>query len=190
MEKLKLNNKSLLALLIVVLIIILLANYFMSLDKDNEFNYENIEVIELFYTGKQVTDRNTYYILEDIIVNYLNSYTNAKDSNGNSVLLEVESKYTYEEYYDTLLESYKDYLEKEEYLKVADEFMDKFFVTNGDENVEIHYFMDTDRILKEITEIKDNYYICRLYSSYNNKEAYIGIKLDTVNNEYRIFIME
>lgn len=190
MEKLNISNKSLLIILVFVLILFILASYFLKSDKTNGLDYDNTNILQLFYSGTEVTDRKTYYILEDIIINYLNSYTNAKDKNGNQVSLEVESKYTYEEYYDTLLDSYKDYLGKKQYIEVADKFMNKFFVESGDEDIEIHFFMDTDKVLKEITTIGENQYICRLYSSYNNKEAYIGIKLDTKNNEYRIFIIE
>ena len=43
---------------------------------------------------------------------------------------------------------------------------------------------------KGIYRIKENTYICELYSSSNYEYGYIGIVLDPPSQEYRIFIIE
>ena len=68
--------------------------------------------------------------------------------------------------------------------------MTNFFVKSGSEEVEVHYFMDTYQLIKGVYEIDENMYICKLYSSYNDKTSYIGIALDTGNMEFRIFFLE
>ena len=191
MENLNISNKKLLLLLSVVLVLFIIINSFINKDKNSIIDYsKDISAKDLISKGTEISDRKIYFTLESIIIKYVNSYNNAKDESGNLIDLENEYEYSYEEQYDSLVDSYKSYLNKKEYITVADKFMNKLLVKSGDNDTEVHYFMDTNALVKGVYQIADNTYMCKLYSSYNDKEAYIGIVLDTKNSTYGIFFIE
>lgn len=189
MEKLNVSNKTILLVLTIILILLIIINYLINNLRDNKYIYEDISVTKLMYQGEEITDRTIYYTLENIIVKYISSYYGTT-STGVEIELEEEPEYNYQEYYEALENSYKKHLGKKEYLELSEKFLNKFYVESGDQDIEVHYYMDTYNIIKGIYRIKENTYICELYSSSNYEYGYIGIVLDPPSQEYRIFIIE
>lgn len=185
------NNKTLLVILSLVLVLLIIFNVIFKSERNKDnINYGKITAQDLIYGATEVKDRKLYFTLESIISKYILSYDDAVDSNNNKVDLEINSDYSYKDYYEALNEDYKKYLDKEGYIKVAKFFLDKFFIESVGENIEIQYFMDTNQLIQGVYEIDENMYICRLYSSYNKTEGYIGIYLDEENTQFQIFIIE
>lgn len=185
------NNKTLLVILSLVLVLLIIFNVIFKSERNKDnINYGKVTAEDLIYDGTEVKDRQLYFTLESIISKYISSYKTAYDSDGNLIDLESDSKYSYEDYYGALTDEYKSYLGRSKYIEVAKKFMTNFFVKSGSEEVEVHYFMDTYQLIKGVYEIDENMYICKLYSSYNDKTSYIGIALDTGNMEFRIFFLE
>lgn len=190
MEKLNISNKALLGILAIILVLLIIINFLLENMRQTGLDYENIEASKLINQGEKVTDREIYYTLEDIIVKYISSYNTVVDEQGNTYYLEAQAENSYEEYYEALIESYQVYLNEEEYIEVARNFLNKFFVIGGDPEFEVHYYMQTQGILKGVYELQQNEYICKLYNKTNHKYGYIGIVLDPKEEQYRIFIIE
>lgn len=189
MENLNMNNKTLLLILSIILVLLIIINYLINNLEKNEYDYESLSVSKLMYQGEEIKDRKIYYTLEGIIKKYLSSYYGT-DSKGVEIDLEEEPEYNYQEYYEALTDEYKNYLGKQGYFETSEEFLSKFYVESGDPDIEMHYYMDTYDIIKQIYKIKQDTYICEVYCDSNNKYGYIGIVLNTDVKEYRIFILE
>ena len=176
MEGKKVDSKLLLITLILVLICLLLLNTLLKKGRTDEFwNYDEIESASLLmYLGEKVTDREMYYTLENIVNQYLNSYIDNGD----------EEKELYDEYYNYLTESYRDYLSKRGYKKVAKNFLDKFYI-NIDSNYETMY---THQILKGICKFDNDIYLCQLERK--NEKSYIAFQLNESQNAFKIVYIE
>ena len=185
MEGKRVDSKLLLFTLVLVLITLLLLNFLLKGNSSNDiWNYKEITTVQnLIYMGEKVTDRQIYYDLEQIVINYLNSYVDTYMEDTK------EDKLSYEDYYDYLRKDYKNYLSKDEYIEVAKKFLDKFFVKTGYE-YEVREFMDTERVLTDVYKFEDNVYLCRLDSKYNNSYGYIAIQLKTTESSYNIVYIE
>ena len=109
MERKKVDTKLLLFNLVLVLISLLLLNWLLSENRaDQIWNYEEINsAADIIHLGENNYDRQTYYILEGIVYEYLNSYID--------VYSEEEDKLNYKDYYKYLTKNYKDYLSQKEY---------------------------------------------------------------------------
>lgn len=185
MEGKRVDTKLLLFTLVLVLITLLLLNYFLKgNNKDEIWNYEEITTAaELIYLGEEINDREIYYTLESIVQQYLNSYVNTYSE-------DVENdKITYVDYYDNLVQDYKEYLSKSEYEELAKKFLNKFYV-NAESEYETMNYMDTERIIKSVYDFGNNVYLCELKGSFTKKEGYIAIGLNTAENIFNIIYIE
>lgn len=178
MERKKVDSRLLLFTLVLVLIVLLLLNYVFNKNRtDGVWNYKKIKTAtDVIYLGQRVTDRETFYTLEQIVKQYLNSYINKYD----------EDKVMYEDYYNYLTESYKNYLSKREYIKIADKFMKKFYINiNSDyEN------METNKILKNVYEFENNVYLCELKSNRSNETGYVAFQVNAPQLAFNIVYIE
>lgn len=172
MEGRKVDSKLLLFTLILVLIVLLLLNFLFNNNRDDGiWNYKEIVTgAQLIYSGTEVTDREIYYTLENIIKDYINSYVTDSE------------ELSYKDYYKYLTENYKKHLNKKEYYEVAQTFLNKFLVNTGS--------MNTNQILKHVYELENNVYLCELVSNTTKQTAYIAIQLNTSQLIYNIVYVE
>ncbi len=179
MEGKRTDSKLLLISLVLILIILLLLNYFLGKNRmDETWNYKKITTAtDVMYKGEIVTDRETYYTLEKIINQYLDSYINTNND---------EEKTMYDSYYKYLTENYKGYLSKKEYIEVAEKFLNKFYV-NINDNYETMY---TYQILKDIYSFDNNIYLCVLQSNRNNEKGYIALQVNKEQSLFKIVYIE
>lgn len=179
MERKKVDSKLLLFTLVLILITLLLLNYLLKGNrKDGIWDYDNItRATQVMYLGQKVTDRDTYYTLEAIVNQYLNSYI--KENNDNEKIM-------YEDYYNFLTENYRSHLSKKEYIEVAKNFLNKFYV-NINSDYETMY---TYQILKEIYAFDNNIYMCKLESKRNNEVGYIAFQLNESELAFKIVYIE
>lgn len=178
MEGKKVDPKLMLFTLILVLIVLLLFNFLLEKNRTDEiWNYKEITTAEdIMYQGKRVTDRETFYTLEKIITQYLNSYINVYN----------EDKIMYEDYYQFLTKNYKNYLSKKEYKQVAEKFLNKFYI-----NIDSDYIaMDTTRVVKRIYELDNSVYVCMLEGNKSKETGYIAIQLNTTEAIFNIVYIE
>ena len=185
MEGKRVDSKLMLFTLVLVLITLLLLNYFLVGNrKDDIWDYENLNsASSIIYLGESVEDRDTYYILESIVANYIESYVDNYSSKEETQTL------TYMDYYKYLTDDYKKYLRKNEYSEVAKKFLDKFYV-NAKSEYEVMQYMDVNKVIKAIYEFDNNVYLCEVESSYNKIRGYIAIKLDTSKSAFNIVYIE
>jgi len=178
MEGKRVDSRLLLFTLVLVLITLLLLNYVLKGNRnDGIWNYKEIEsATDVMYLGEKITDRQTYYTLENIINQYLNSYINTNN----------EEKIMYDDYYNYLTENYRKHLSKKEYKEVSENFLNKFYI-NIDSDYEAMY---TYQVLKEIYKLEDSVYLCRLYSKRNNETGYIAIQLFESDLTFNIVYIE
>lgn len=179
MEGKRVDSKLLLFTLVLVLITLLLLNYLLNNSRSNGiWDYDNLESAEdVMYQGERITDRETYYALETIIYDYLDSYI--VDSSD-------KENITYEDYYNFLTKSYKKHLSKKEYKEVAERFLNKFYI-NMDSDYEAMYKY---QLLKEIYLLDENVYVCKLESKRNNETGYIALKVDEAKRAFNIVYIE
>lgn len=178
MEGKKVDSKLLLFTLVLVLIVLLLLNYFFERNRtDTIWNYKKITTAtDVMYLGELVTDRTTYYNLENIVNQYLDSYI--EDNN--------EDTDNYEKYYDYLTENYRRYLGKKEYMEVAEKFLNKFYI-----NINSAYeSMYTYQLLKDIYKFENNVYLCVLENKSNNEIGYIAVQMKESDSTFKIVYIE
>lgn len=179
MEGKRIDSKLLLFTLVLVLIVLLLLNWLFDKNRvDDVWNYKKITTAsEMIYLGQEVTDREMYYTLENIVNQYINSYINKYND---------EEKIMYSDYYNYLSESYKKHLSKREYLEVAEKFLKKFYISI-DSSYET---MDTAQILKGVYEFENDVYLCELIANRSGETAYIALRVNTANNIFNIVYIE
>lgn len=179
MEGKRVDSKLTLFTLVLVLIALLLLNYLLSNSRDNGiWDYDKITSLkDIMYQGEKVTDRETYYVLETIIYDYLDSYIVDSSDKDNI---------TYEDYYNFLTENYRKHLNKKGYKEVAGEFLNKFYI-NMDSDYEAMYKY---QLLKEIYLLDENVYVCKLQSKRNNETAYIALRVDKAQMTFNIVYIE
>lgn len=167
MEEKKVNSKLLLFTSFLVLISLLLLNYFFSSNKDKGiWDYDNIKsAYSILNYDDEVTDREIYYNLENVIQGYLKSYV--KETSSSDIV-------TYKDYYDSLTDNYKNYLGKNGYYEVAEKFFNKFYKNKLDYDT-MQYFGE-QHVLKNVYNIDNSVYLCRLEGN-NNEEAFIALQL-------------
>lgn len=177
MEGNRVDTKLLLFTLVLVLITLLLLNYFFIGNRvDGIWNYDEITTAtDVMYSGTKVTDRETYYTLESIVNQYMESYVEKEDEKTN-----------YKEYYNYLTENYKKHLGRRKYIEVAEKFLKKFYV-----NIDSDYeYMNTNRIVKNIYEFDNNIYLCELRSNTTNEMGYIAFQVNDSQLAFNIVYIE
>lgn len=179
MEGKRVDSKLLLFTLVLVLIALLLLNYLFEGNRTDEvWNYKKITTAtDVIYLGEKVTDRTTYYTLETIVNQYLDSYINRYND---------EEKVMYEDYYNYLTDNYKKHLSKSKYKEVAKKFLNKFYV-NINSDYETMY---THQILKDIYAFDNNIYLCKLESKRNSEIGYIAFQISESELAFNIVYIE
>ena len=176
MEGKRVDSKLLLITLILVLITLLLLNNFLKKGRTEElWDYSsNNSASIIMYLGEKVTDRETYYTLENIVNQYLDSYID----DGS------KEKMLYDDYYDCLTDGYKKFLGRKKYKEVAKNFLERFYI-NINSNYETMY---KQKIIKGIYKFDNNVYLCQLQRK--NKDSYIAFQLNELNESFNIVYIE
>lgn len=187
MEEKRIDSKLILFTLVLVLITLLLLNHFLEGKSSDEiWDYDNITTAEdIINLGERVEDRDTYYILEEIVTNYLYSYNQLYNENTDT----EQASLSYEDYYKYLNPLYKKHLNKSEYNEVAKKFLEKFCVYSESE-VEISDYMDVYKVIRNIYSFDGDVYLCECRSDFINKTGYFAVKLQTRDNSYNIMYIE
>lgn len=161
---------------ILLLLLILISNVISGLGDSKAIDYKNATSLTFLISSVEENDRNTYWILNDIITDYIISY-----QYDNSIGM------SYKDYYDALTPEYKKYLGSGKYNSLSKRFLEKFKVTSSTEET-MKTFDVIDTVYKDLND--QNRYICKLKTSKEDTEAYIGIILNVKNNTYNIFYIE
>lgn len=169
-------------LLIVSTLFILLTIIKQSRDKNNIWkSYDEFNYADVFLNATLVNDRTIYWSLEDIISDFVSSYTIEEVYNS-----ETESSITYEDYYNALSENYRKFLGKERYLEVSSSFLKKFMIENEYEGAS----MESSGLIDSVYSVEENVYLCNLTSKIKESSGYIVIGLNPEEKSFSIMYME
>lgn len=153
----------------------------------SKFDYREITRDTLLSDSSVEYNRENYWILNNILENFLNSSVtvSSENTNGEGAESSLHYKYSTEEYYETLNKDYKVFLNKKEYLQLANNV-----INNYKENYESLYTVSTRapiRNIYKLTNYGDNYFLIRLNTSV---ESYVGISIDKSSSTFEIFYLE
>lgn len=157
-----------------------------SSNKEKTWDYSTNKIsYEIISSGKLIYDRQTYWQLDDIIFQYVNSYIYNQDENTKKI-----AKAPYKEYYNALTKDYKKVLNKNEYVNKSEMFFNKILLET--ESPSGFYEENKNRISKVLL-YDNNMYLCEIEGLDKNfpiVNCYIGIKLDSSSNKFSIFYIE
>ena len=161
--------------------ILLLIIFFICGVKTSSIDYKNMQPSDFINSCELQNDRKTYWILDDIVATFIGSSVIEKTTDNNNI--------SYVDYYQALDEDYQKYLGKSNYLKVAQEFFDKFRIKNIEGGIDstIKANGNIDRYYKSYDSDR---YICILNTVTGETYGYIGIELNTNKNTYKIFYLK
>lgn len=181
MEEIDKNKKLYILLGVLLIIVFLIITNLIKNNLNAKVDYNSDDVVADLLKSATITyDRETYYILESIIVDYINS----GDTN-----YDIENGKNYEAYYDVLNETYKSKLGKSKYKAVAEQFFKKFeYVESG--AMDSQTLCITTNIIRSIYDLGDDRYLCILAYANDSEVGYIGISLNSATNTYEIFYLE
>lgn len=176
------ENKMLYLLLgILLLVIFFVGTSILKSKRGQVIDYSEIKSAQELLDFADVTyDRETYYILDNIIDNYICSYAFENTIEGNV---------GYKDYYDVLNSSYRYDLSKNDYVSKAEKFLKRFLVTSQG-NMEKQCNLVTRNVIRKIYKLDNDMYLCTVGLKDNTDYGYIGIKLDKINKTYEIFYLE
>lgn len=177
MEGQRIDSKLMLFTVVLVLITLLLLNYlFENNSKKGVWDYNEITTAEsIIYQGERVVDRETYYTIEQIIRDYINSY----EVYGDDTL-------TYKDYYNYLSKEYKKKINQKEYEVKAEDFFNKLKIIYNTG----YEMIDNTNILKDLYKLDNNVYVGKVQSDYSNSYGYIAIQLNEQSLDYQILWIE
>lgn len=157
----------------VLVILIFMSLVIKSYVKYDQINYDKVSFNSLKLFSNKINDRQTYWILNDIVDRFLNSNLTQDDNN--------KSKYCIEDYYKTLFNDYKVYLGKKEYKKLASKI-----ILNYKDNYDNKFNLNNKVPIKNVYSINDykDFYLVELNTK---NESYIGVKLYKNVDEYSFF---
>lgn len=181
MEEIDKNKKLyiLLGLLLIVIFIVATNLIKKNLNAEIDYNSDNV-VADLLKSATITYDREVYYIMEDIITNYIYSYDPFDIESVNS---------SYEDYYDVLEETYKSKLGKNKYKEVAQEFFKNVEVENTSA-MDSHTNYITTNVIRRIYDLGNDSYLCLVGLLNSEENGYIGITINPTKNTYEIFYLE
>lgn len=151
----------------------------------NNIDYENVTGEKLYLNAVSNDDREIYWILNDIVSTFINSYNLELDTISN--IYKEKIVYSREDFFKVLSEEYRESLSKKEYLNVSKEMLEKF-VKNGSYMKENDFFEGIGKL--NSVEYSQNMYICKLKTADSSKTSYIGIKIYPNTKNYNIFYLE
>lgn len=155
-------------------------------DPFNKIDYRNLTTADLLLESDVNYNRDTYWILNDILLSFLYSgTTNTTSVNGEGSESSLYYKYSTEEYYEALTNDYQTFLSEEKYLELANKV-----ISNFKDNYEVLVSATNIAPIRKI--YKCNKYSGELYLVKLNtsNDSYIGIELFTEASKFRIFYME
>lgn len=199
-KKLNKNQKIILLMLFIILILVIATSMLkanLKIDKES-WDYSDVRKLESIteYINKDylINNKVRYWELSNIIDKYIDTIIN-------------NSEYTYKDYYDVLTKEYKKQINREQYNKLAYDFIYKFIYESNNSTYE-----KVEYSVKDIYLYDDNMYLCYvsvdvdemsdneigLYFKNDNEDivverktaGYIGIKLNEKNETYSIFYLE
>lgn len=169
-------------LIFLIIISVLIKKY----DPFRKIDYKNITISHLLMESVVSYDRDTYWILNDILLSFLYSgTTNTISANGEGSESNLYYKFSTEEYYDALTDDYQKFLSEEKYLELANKL-----ISNFKENYEVLISATNIAPIRKVykcNQYSGDLYLVKLNTSTN---SYIGIELFKDVAKYRIFYME
>lgn len=183
-KKLDKNVKQILGLSSVVLILFAGTVILKTISKEKAFNWDySVTKITTSYFDDDIidNDRKTYWELKSIITDFVSTMADDEMENSNK----TTKKNNYLEYYDVISKRYKKYLNKDEYAKRSQVFINKFL-----EEDHIGHKFVCDFVIESVYKYGSNMYLCIVVNEYNMNEGYIGIQLDKLQSEFSIFYLE
>ncbi len=154
-------------------------------DSKTEINYNDQSVKSLYTHSVPVKDRDVYWVLNDIISTFIDSYN--KELLTVSDAQKQEILYSREDFYTVISDEYKKELSKKEYLEVSKKMLEKFI--ENDEVMKSSDFISTIKKL-DSSIYSENMYICKLKTVDNSTESYIGIQVYPDSKSYNFFYLE
>ena len=155
-------------------------------DPFNKIDYRNLTTNDLLLESEVNYNRDTYWILNDVLLSFLYSGTTSTTSaNGEGTESNLYFKYSTEEYYEALTDDYQTFLSEEEYLELANKV-----ISNFKDNYEILVSATNIAPIRKIykcNKYSGEFYLVKLNTS---NDSYIGIELFTEDSKFRIFYME
>ncbi len=171
------TDKQKLLFFVSLLVILVGTIYFLFNLQSSKIEYSKIKPSDFILNYEIQNDRETYWILEDIVSGFIGSSLVEKTS-GNEI--------SYIDYYNALDSGYQKYLGKSKYKKLANSFFDKFRVNLSDGTFD-GTVKTTGLIESFYKNPNDDKYICKLNTVTGETYGYIGIDLNTAKKTYTIF---
>lgn len=149
-------------------------------------NYNKSDINTFLANSTSINDRDTYWILNDIVLNLLYSSTgNNISSNGESTESNLYYKFSTSEYYNALTSDYKKFLSEDEYINLMGSVIQKY--RKNYENLTSATNETPIRKIYKYTKANGEYYIIKLNTSI---ETFIGIQLFREESKFNIFYLE
>lgn len=183
-----LNSKQkLLFFAVCLVLLIVFTTLLSSLNFGNKvIDYANTSIYDLLIDSEETTDRDTYWTLNGIILDFMRSYQTVEKMDTSSLVEYHYTGYSLEDYFKALDREYQKYLGKKNYIETAKNMISKMVTWN-----ENGFVLKEENIINTIYKM-DKYdgYICLLNSENLNEETYIGIIMDKEKEEYNIFYIQ
>lgn len=179
------QEKILLTLTIIILLAVGTSVLRHLLLKSNNIDYNNESITSLYDNAITVSERDIYWILNNIIDAYIKSYYLELDSISEYDRSQII--YSRGDYYEVLSNDYKKFLNKNKYMQLSENMLKKFIINES--------FLKEDNYIYEVryldsNKYRENMYICKLNTINKDVESYIGIQLKPNKNLYNIFYLE
>lgn len=186
-ENLELKYKIIILVIFVVVAFILTKFVFNQKAKDylDTVNYNNFNVQEELSMYTLYNERNTYYVLNNIINNLFSTSYTEYGENG----------YTLDDYYnDALSKKYKKSISKKEFKSLVQNIYSGLVQSDTNEEVGIDGSEgvtqnDSDFYTIDVYK-KSNYYIVKYTSKFNDNSGYICLYLNDDEERFTIFYIE
>lgn len=173
------NYKKLYILLGILLIIIFVILRGLVINNRNTLiDYSKIEGGQDIITNQKITyDREIYYIFENILKNFIDSYSNENNTSS------------YKDYYNVLNSSYKSKLSRKEYQKICISFFKRLTVDASSELSSMTE-ISNENIVRSMYDLGDDKYVCVVGLPDQSDYGYLGIKLNRNKKTFEIFYLE
>ncbi len=173
------KTQKIILLLVAIVILIFIVNFMSTLTlKETFIDYKNSKAVDLIAEKEIVQDRDLYLTLSTISENFLNTYIGKYKVNNKVIKLR--------NYYDDVLfDEYKYNRSFGKFKKAANGLYKKIFVNGKSNDIPLDEIVSNIYVYSEARKM----YIVEMNTNVDEK-AYIGIKLDDVNNIYYIFYVE
>jgi hypothetical protein len=183
-----LNSKQRLVFFCICLILLVIGTTIItSINSDNKvIDYEKTDIYELIIDSTETKDRDIYWTLNKIILEFLKSYQTVEKMDTSDLVEYHYTGYDLDDYYKALDPEYKKFLGKKEYIEISKNMMSKMVTWNDN-----GFILKEQNIINTVYKLNDyEGYICKLNTVDNKNQAFIGIILDKENNEYNIFYIK